>query len=84
MKFSHQAIERFLECNLFVIRHNERSAAPHEVKVILPRVSHLLQHTFPIPGNFLGVRKHQRSACICQKSPNSSSVPIIDLHEKPS
>jgi hypothetical protein len=78
-----QVIERSLECDLLVVRHYERSAAPDKLDVIPACVSNRIAHNFPITSNALDFQKRQRSACICQESPDGRSVPIIDLHDKP-
>jgi hypothetical protein len=78
-----QVIQRFLECDLIVVRHDERSAAPDKVKVISACVSSRLAHNFPIPSNVLDFQKRQRSACICQERADGHSVPLINLHHEP-
>jgi len=78
-----QVIERFLECNLIVNRHDEWSAAPDKVKVVSTCGSSRIAHNFLIPTNVLDFQKRQRSACICQERPDGHSVPIINLHNKP-
>jgi hypothetical protein len=76
-----QVIQRILEYELIVVRHDERPATSYKVKVLFPCVRILIACNFSILPNLLDFQKRQRSPGVCQESPDGHPAPIINLHD---
>lgn len=78
-----QAIQLLLECDLVLFRHDERSAAPHQIEVTPARPGDRIISHFPACSIVLEFERRRRSVCICQETSHSLAVPVINLHKIP-
>jgi hypothetical protein len=76
-----QVIQRFLQCELIIVRRDKWPAALYKVRVLFPCVRILISCNFSILPNLLDFQKRQRSPGVCQESPDGHPAPIINLHD---